>query len=100
MRYGERHSLTDLEAIHPLVELPLMTSEYHCFFDDPEYERFVIDFYCHTYPHLDVPQPTKQPYGRSVPKPFRKIRSLYESLYRKLVIRLGTVFNHVDRIEY
>jgi hypothetical protein len=100
MRCGDKLSLIDLEAIHPLDELPLMSSYYRCFFDDPEYEQFVIDLYCHAFPDRDVPQPTTQRYISSkLPKPIRKIRSLYQSLYRRLVIRLGTIFNHIERIE-
>jgi hypothetical protein len=101
MRYGNKLSLIDLEAVHPLHELPLMSSYYHCFFDDPEYERFVIELYCRIFPERAVPQPTIQPQPSSkLPKQIRKIRSLYQSLYRKLTIRLGTIFNHIERIEY
>ena len=101
MRYGDKLSLIDLEAIHPLHELPLMSYYYHCFFDDPGYERFVIDLYCRTFPDRAVPQPTIQPQLSSkLPKQIRKIRSVYQSLHRKLIIRLGTIFNHIERIEY
>ncbi|MGZ9225443.1 MAG: hypothetical protein ACXW4M_07780 [Anaerolineales bacterium] len=105
LRYDEKLSLVDLEGIHPLVELPLMSSCYHCFFDDMEYERFVADLYCRKFPHLDVPESTKQSRPsnfllRQILYPYRKVRSLYQDLYRRLSIRLGTIFNHIERIEY
>jgi hypothetical protein len=100
MRYGARSSMVDLEAIHPLDELPCLCSLYRCFFDEPEYERFVIDLYCRTFPHLAVPPLTRRPPPSSFPAkqalyPFRKARDLYKSL----VIRVGTVFSHVERIQ-
>jgi hypothetical protein len=101
MRYGDKLSLIDLEAIHPLHELPLMPSYYRCFFDEPEYERFVIDLYCHAFPERDAPQPTiATQTGSRLPKQIRKIRSLYQSLYRRSMIRWGTIFNHIEQIEY
>lgn len=100
MRYGKKLSLIDLEAIHPLNELPLMSSYYHCFFDDAEYERFVIDLYCQKFPQLDVPQPTAQHVSSTLPKPLRKIRSLYQSLHRMSVNCWRTIFNHIEQIEY
>jgi hypothetical protein len=101
MRYGEKFSLVDLEAIYPLAELPY----YLCFFDDLEYEWFVANLYCRAFPHLDAPQPTNQSHASSfLPEqilyPYRKARSLYRKLYRRLVIHLGTIFNHMERIEY
>jgi hypothetical protein len=100
MRYGDRSSLVDLEGIHPLHELPLLSSHYRCFFDEPDYERFVIDLYCRTFPHLPVPRPTRPaPASRFPAKqalyPCRKARDLY----KEVAIRLGTVFNHVERIQ-
>jgi hypothetical protein len=100
MRCGETLSLVDLEAIYPLDELPGLPSVYRCFFDDPQYERFVIDLYCRTFPHLPPPPPTR----RSPPTTFPAKQALYPyrkalDLYKDAVIRLGTVFNHVGRIE-
>jgi len=101
MRYGDTSSLVDLEGIHPLHELPRLSSYYHCFFDEPDYERFVMDLYCRTFPHLAVPQPTRRPLPSSFPAkqalyPYRKARDLYKGL----AIRFGTVFNHVERIQH
>jgi hypothetical protein len=105
MRYGEKSSLVDLEAIHPLAELPLLSSHYHCFFDDLEYERFVINLYSDAFPSLEPPQPTKQTHTSAflpeqILTPFRKAQSLYRNLYRRLLIYRGTIFNHIERIEY
>lgn len=106
MRYGDKFSLVDLEAIHPLAEFPFLASRYpRCIFDDLEYEGFVIDLYCRTFPHLDVPRSTRQSYRlgslpEHAPYSYWKARSLYRDIYRRLAIRLGTVFNHIDRIEY
>jgi hypothetical protein len=103
MRYGAKFSLVDLEAIHPLAEFPVLSSYYHCSFDDPEYERFVAGLSCHTSP--EVSRPEKQTAAsNSLPKqilyPYHKARSLYRKLQRRLVIYVGTVFNHIERIEY
>jgi hypothetical protein len=107
MRYGEKFSLVDLEAIHALAEFPFLSSYYpRCFFDDPEYERFVANLYCLKFPHLDAPPPAKQAHDtpnflpEKIRYPYRKVRSIFRKLYRALAIRLGTVFNHIDQIEY
>lgn len=97
MRHGTRFSLIDLEAIHPLVELPTLTSKYHCFFDDPEYERFVIELYCGLFPHLPAVQP--QTSVNKKPSAIEKMRSRMRTLIQHLSIRWGAIWNHMDRIE-
>jgi hypothetical protein len=100
MRYGEKSSLVDLEAIHPLEELPFLPSCYRCFFDEPDYERFVIDLYCRAFPGRVAPQPTRRPSPSALPArlalyPFRRARELQKAV----ATRLGVVFNHVERIQ-
>ncbi len=100
MRCGDQRSLVDLEGIHPLHELPLLSSHYRCFFDDPDYERFVADLYGRTFPDRPLPAPTRRaPPSRFPAKhveyPYRKARDLYS----EVAIRLGAVFNHVERIQ-
>lgn len=97
MRYGTCFSLIDLEAVHHLSELRTLTSRYHCFFDDPEYERFVVDLYCGLFPRL----PALQPHT-----PLKQKSSLMEKMYsrfwtftQRLSNYWGVIFNHVEMIE-
>lgn len=104
MRIGGGLSLIDLEGIHPLDELPDLYSAYHCFFDDREYERVVIDLYRRTYPGRPVPAPTRQPPSsgrlpRPLAYPLRKGRAILENLCRQAGIRVSAVFNHTGSIE-
>lgn len=98
MQYGQGFSLIDLEAIHPLSDLPGLTSRYHCFFDDPEYERFVIDVYHSMHPDFPAVQP-----GTSIKRErsgLEKLSSRFRTLRRWLSIRWSAAFHHVDRIEF
>ena len=40
MKFGRRSTLIDLEGIYPIEDAARM-SEFHCSFDDPDYEAFV-----------------------------------------------------------
>ncbi len=100
MRCGEALSLVDLEGVHPLDELPRVPSLYRCFFDDPEYERFVIDLYARRFPDRPLPRPSRRPPPASFPArqalyPYRKALDLY----KEVATRVGAAFNHVERIQ-
>lgn len=97
MRFGTRFSLVDLEAIHPLSELPILTGKYNCFFDDPEYERFVIELYCRLFPHLPAVQPHTPVNQKS--SAMQKVYSRVRTLTQKLSILWRVNFKHIDRIE-
>lgn len=98
MQYGNRLSLIDLEAVHPLDELPFLADRYHCFFDDAEYERFVVDLYHNTFPQRPVPRQLTPAKTKSTA--MQKARSLFQSFTRRLRIRWGAIFNHIKKIEY
>lgn len=103
MRYGDKLSLIDLEAIYPLQDLPTLSSRYWRAFDDAEYERFVTDLYCRTFPQLQLPGLTRQLHqadsSHQVLSLVRNVESWYRTARRKLLTRWGTILNHVDRIE-
>jgi hypothetical protein len=47
--HNDRYSLIDLEAVHPIKDLPKMQS-LHAFFDDNDYGRFVTSRFLALYP--------------------------------------------------
>lgn len=97
MQYGDRFSLIDLEAVHPLSELRNLASRYQCVFDDPEYERFVIDLYGRMYPHWPAVEPSTR--EKRKPSAMDKIRSRARTLTQKLTTRWRAIFNHIEMIE-
>ena len=101
---GDKFTLVDLEAIHPVAELPWIYSRYRSVFDDLDYQRFVVDQYCQTFPKTNaarlmesIPAPASGT-GRKF-SPYRKFRSLTQTLFRHLSIQWGTIFNHIGRID-
>jgi hypothetical protein len=100
MRYGTQYSLVDLEGIHPLTELPKLETYYNAYFDDPEYESFVVDLYCRTFPHhrpsqLIGPRP-KSKVHRLITYPVRKTKSITQHLHMSY---FGAPRTEISRIE-
>jgi hypothetical protein len=107
--YEGRTSLIDLESVHPLYELPLMPDS-QAFFDDPDYEDYVISCYKKKFSKENVDRyminrqrPIMYSHLMSQKKSNFIINILYEyafKFHRQIKSNYGKVFDHRDLIEF